>query len=132
MDFTLYSDVTGNLAAVDRLVVQYRMKACNVSSTPEYGKIGQFDESRSVIGRIFARLRPALFEKLCNILYTVMESTDKMLMMDADLETDCMVHDIVKTIWKRPSQRRVLRYTHTALPRQIAIVDGDAAYIMPM
>jgi hypothetical protein len=49
MDFTLYSDVEGNLAAVDRLVIQYEsmqriveygnmIASCSTSRVPSLGK----------------------------------------------------------------------------------------------
>lgn len=64
-----------------------------------------------------------------NLFRATCRSAERVLLLDADLEADGMVHTFVNEISK-PEEQCILRYTHIPLQRKLAMVNAETLYAL--
>ncbi len=130
LGFQHYSDTEGGLGKINRLVVQYESlgRLAMESKVLEAFDAVVLDEARAVTGQVNSPHNGKLFQFNASIYRSLLSSAKRVLMMDADLEADPMMRDLITDIWPRPEQRKILRYTHVPLQRQIALVEDLSTF----
>lgn len=129
LGFQHYNEVEGPLCGVQLLVIQYESSY----RLFEDGRLTPYDyvvidEVRAVTGQMLSHTNGKKLGVHALIYHCLLTHARKgVLLMDADLEADKMVYDLVNEIWKKDEQR-VRRYTHVALKRAIALVDETSWY----
>ena len=123
LGFQLYSGIEGPLGGVDLLVLQYEsMHRLMADGMLQKYDLVVLDEIRGICGQICATTNGNNLTMNAKIFMAVLKNTRKCLMMDADLEFDGMVPDIINLIWK-PAERRIFLYRHVPLKRAIVVVN---------
>ena len=121
LQFKHYQQYTYDLASVDRLIIQYeslhRLTASTAGDLVPYDLI-VVDEIRAVAGQVCSLTNKDKLPVNAMLFKALLQSS-RCLLMDADLEHDCMVKVLADEIWT-PGNVQVYRYTHIALQRQLA------------
>jgi len=128
LGFVHYGDLpTHDMANQDRLIIQYESlhKLMGAEGGLQPFDLVLVDEIRAVVGQICCVATNKEHLKENAQLFRALLDSSQCLFMDADLEYDCMVRVLVEEIWGK-EQVEVLRYTHTALPRELRIMSETA------
>ena len=133
LGFQHYTEIEGRIFDVPRLVIQFEslhkllQESQDTVFAPSYHYV-IIDEVRAVTGQMMSptngKKSSANASIYCRLLKEACKGT---VLLDADLEADGMVPDLMNELWP-VNQQLVRRYTHVALERTIALVDANSWY----